>query len=104
MPGALRIAVLGHFRLPPERVAEAREAMARVIAETRSEDGCIAYSYAEDALEPRLFRVTELWESRARLAAHFKTPHMARWTEEREALGMFDRQIAAYELGKAEPL
>jgi len=104
MPGAPRIAVLGHSRLPPERVADARNAMARVISATRAEDGCIAYSYAEDTLDPGLFRVTELWESRAQLAAHFKAPHMARWVEEREALGLFDRQIAAYELGEAEPL
>ena len=98
------IAVLGHFRLPPGRVDEAREPMARVIAATRAEQGCIAYSYAEDALEPGLFRVMELWESRALLTAHFKAPHMARWIEEREALGLFDREIAAYELGAPETL
>ena len=104
MPGARKIAVLGHFRLPRERVADAREAIERVVAATRAEEGCIAYSYAEDALDAGLFRVTELWESRTRLAAHFKAPHMARWIKEREALGLFDRQIAAYELGEAELL
>lgn len=100
----MALAVIGHFRLPPERVAEARQAMARVIEATRTEEGCIAYSYAEDALEPGLFRVTELWKSRAHLAAHFNAPHMRRWVEEREALGLFDRQIAAYGLGEREAL
>ena len=100
----MALAVIGHFRLPRERIAEAREAMARVIEATRAEQGCIAYSYAEDALETGLFRVTELWESRAHLAAHFKAPHMLRWVEERAALGLFDRQIAAYELGEREGL
>ena len=98
------IAVLGHFRLPPERVAEAREAMARVVEATRAEDGCLAYSYAEDTLEPGLIRVTELWEGRAHLTAHFEAPHMKRWVEERAALGLTDRQIAAYELGAREQL
>ena len=98
------IAVLGHFRLPTDRAEEARAAMARVIEATRAEEGCIAYSYAADALERGLIRVTELWETRDHLAAHFKAPHMARWVEEREALGLFDRQITAYELGAAEEL
>lgn len=104
MADAARIAVIGYFRLPSERVAEALEAMKRVIEATRAEEGCLAYSYAEDALEPGLFRVTELWGSRAHLAAHFKAPHMARWVEEREALGLTDRRIAAYELGAPEAL
>lgn len=98
------IAVLGHFRLPPERLAQAREAMARVVEATRAEDGCLAYSYAEDTLEPGLIRVTELWDSRAHLTAHFAAPHMKRWVEERAALGLTDRQIAAYELGEREQL
>ena len=98
------IAVLGHFRLPPERLAQAREAMARVVEVTRAEDGCLAYSNAEDTLEPGLIRVTELWDSRAQLTAHFEAPHMKRWVEERAALGLTDRQIAAYELGEREQL
>jgi quinol monooxygenase YgiN len=98
------IAVLGHFRLPPGRLAEAREAMARVIEATRAEPGCLAYSYAEDTLEPGLIRVTEVWESRPQLTAHFAAPHMKRWVEERAALGLTDRQIAAYELGEREAL
>jgi len=78
--------------------------MARVIEATRAEPGCLAYSYAEDTLEPGLIRVTELWQSRAQLTAHFAAPHMARWVEERAALGLTDRQIAAYELGECEAL
>lgn len=104
MPEAPNVAVLGHFRLPPERLAEAREPMARVIEATRKEAGCLAYSYAEDTLEPGLIRVTELWASRAHLAAHFEAPHMKRWVEERGQLGLTDRQIAAYELGAREQL
>ncbi|HEX7711711.1 MAG TPA: putative quinol monooxygenase [Sphingomonadaceae bacterium] len=98
------IAVIGHFRLPPARVAEAREPMERVIAATRAEAGCLGYSYAEDTVEPGLIRVAELWESRAHLAAHFEAPHMKRWVEERAALDLYDRQIAAYELGAPETL
>jgi quinol monooxygenase YgiN len=98
------VAVIGHFRLPPERLEEARPAMARVIEATLAEDGCLAYSYAEDVREPGLIRVSEMWESREHLTAHFQTAHMLNWVEERKGLGLFDRQIAVYELGEPEQL
>ena len=100
----MAITVIGHFRLPPERLDEARPVMAKVIEATLIEPGCLAYSYAEDVLEPGLVRVSEMWESREHLAAHFETAHMIEWVEEREKLGLFDRLIAAYELGEAEKL
>ncbi len=98
------IAVLGSFRFPPEAVERARPVMRAVIAATLAEPGCRAYSYAEEIVEPGLFRVMELWDSREALSAHFETPHMREWTEQRIVLGFYDRHIAAYELGPADPL
>lgn len=98
------ILVVGHFRLPAERLAEARPMMRRVIEETRCEAGCLAYSYAEDVLEPGLIRVSEAWESAEALAAHFATPHIRRWQEERATLGLSDRDIVRYEVTSAERL
>ncbi len=98
------VAVIGHFRLPPERLEEARPVMAKVIEATLAEAGCLAYSYAEDLREPGLIRVSEMWESRAQLAAHFKTAHMLEWIEQRKGLGLYDRQIVLYELGESEVL
>ena len=98
------IAVLGSFRFPPEALAEARPLMRAVIDATLAEPGCRTYSYAEDVAEPGLFRVTELWDSREALSAHFATPHMTAWAGQRVALGFFDRHVSAYELGAAEAL
>jgi quinol monooxygenase YgiN len=98
------IAVLGTFRFPPEALEQARPLMRAVIAATLAEPGCRAYSYAEDVAEPGLFRVMEQWDSRAALAAHFATPHMRAWGEQRAALGFFDRQIAVHEIGPGEAL
>lgn len=98
------ILVTGSFRLPIENLAAGREAMARVIAASRAEPGCRAYAYAEDVLEPGLLRVSEAWDSRAALAAHFETPHMRRWQRERAALGMTEREVTAYEVGRVESL
>ena len=96
--------VCGRFRLPVERIAEARAAMAKVIAASLAEAGCRAYSYAEDVAEPGLFRVIELWDSREALSAHFQTPHMKQWSEQRAALGFSDRRIALHEIGAREEL
>jgi quinol monooxygenase YgiN len=98
------ILVSGHFRLPPERISEARAEMATVIAASLAEDGCRAYSYAEDIAEPGLFRVHEEWDSRAALDAHFATAHMKRWQAERDKLGFHGRQISVYEIASAAPL
>ena len=98
------ILVSGHFRLPPERIAEARAEMVRVIEASLAEPGCRAYSYAEDIAEPGLFRVHEEWDSRAALDAHFATPHMREWQTERVALGFSDREVGAYEIGAVTPL
>ena len=98
------IVVTGTFRLPPESIVAGREAMARIIAASRAEPGCIAYAYAEDVLEPGLFRVSEAWETREALSAHFEAPHMAEWRREREALGMTDRRIVAYAVSGEEDL
>ena len=94
------IVVSGQFRFPPARVADAREAMDRVVTATRAENGCLAYSYAEDVLDPGLIRVFEKWESRAALDAHFATGHMAAWKAEREAFGLTDRAISMCEAGE----
>jgi quinol monooxygenase YgiN len=98
------IVVVGTFRLPVANLVAGRAVMARVITASRAEPGCIAYAYAEDVLEPGLLRVNEAWESRAALAAHFATPHMAQWRAERDALGMTERQVAAYEVTGEEVL
>jgi quinol monooxygenase YgiN len=98
------IVVTGEFRFGPENMAQAREAMARVIAATRAEDGCLHYSYAEDVLDPGLIRVSEKWTDRAALTAHFTMPHMAQWKAEREALGLTGRIIVASEAGPEESL
>ena len=98
------IAVIGSFRFPVEALDHARPLMRAVIDATLTETGCRSYSYAEDVAEPGLFRVTELWDCRETLSAHFETPHMRRWVEERAGLGFSDRRIALYEIARVEEL
>ena len=98
------IVVIGQFRLPVERLAEAQDAMARVMVATRAEAGCVLYNYAADLLDPGLIRVSEVWESHAQLTAHLQTPHMQTWVEERAGLGLSERSITVYEADAGTPL
>jgi quinol monooxygenase YgiN len=98
------IVVIGTFRLPLENREAAREPMARVVAQSRAEAGCIAYAYAEDVLDPGLYRVSETWADRAALTTHFAAAHMKQWQTERAELGMTERQVTAYTISEAEEL
>lgn len=91
------IIVMGSFRLPAANFDKARPMMAKVIAATRAEDGCILYAYSQDVVDPEIVRVSEKWRDRAALDAHFKTEHMAVWAAERANLGLSERDIRVFE-------
>ena len=94
------IVIEGTVRIPPARLDDARPAMEEMIRASRAEAGCVDYAYSVDVLDPGLIRVSERWESRAALAAHFKTAHMATWRSCFPQLGITDRSLRLYE---AEP-
>ena len=96
--------ILGTVRLPPERVEAAREAMGRMVENSRAEDGCLAYAYAEDLLEPGLVHVVERWRDEDALQAHFRTPHMAEWRAALPALQVTDRRLFRYDADDGAPL
>ena len=91
------ILVIGTFRMPPEKLAQALSAAQRVVTATRAEDGCVAYSYAQDLFDPGLIHVSEKWRDRAALQAHFKSAHMQAWMAERAELDLSDRDIRVFE-------
>lgn len=93
------ILITGSFRIDPDRLAEARPVMARMIAASRAETGCLAYAYAEDLTEPGLIRVHELWRDQEVLDRHFATPHLAEWRAAWPTLGIGERDLQACDVG-----
>ena len=91
------IVIEGSVRVPAEKIEAARPAMERMIRASRAEPGCLDYAYGLDVLDPGLIRVTERWESRDALKAHFATPHMAQWRGVFSSLGLTDRSLRLYE-------
>jgi len=85
------VVVIGHFLRPAESLEAAKEPMARVVAATRGEPGCIKYAFAAETGDPGMFHVSEVWESQSALDAHFETAHMKQWQADRAGLSMSDR-------------
>lgn len=94
------IVLAGSIRLPAGKLDEARPHMARMIAASRAEEGCLAYSFAEDLEEPGLIRIFELFRDADAQRVHSASAHMAAWRAVWEELGIGDRQIMRY---AAEP-
>ncbi|MCW2412892.1 MULTISPECIES: putative quinol monooxygenase [unclassified Sphingobium] len=88
----------GTVRLPPENLPAARPVIARMVAASRAEPGCIAYSFAEDLEEPGLLRIFEVFRDREAQQAHAASQHMKDWRATWEDLDIGDKQITHYEV------
>lgn len=95
------IVLAGTIRLPPENLAAARPVMQRMIDASRAEEGCVAYGFSEDVLEPGLIRVFEVFRDAESQQFHSKSAHMAEWRAAWPALGIGERQITRYDVTAA---
>jgi quinol monooxygenase YgiN len=102
--GITMIVVIGHLRIPPEKMSEARPAIGAVVRETRKEPGCLLYAFSEDVLEPGTIRIAEKWESWDALKAHGTMPHLAAWRETLQAVGVREREVIAYQASETRAL
>lgn len=100
----MSILIAGTVRVPPETLPGLKPHMAKMLAASRAEDGCLTYSYAEDVAEPGLIRVFEAWRDQAAIEAHFKSAHMAEWRAAGAQFGVSDRRLFAYEVAAERPL
>ena len=69
--------VLAKAKVGKSAMEPARAAIADMVAASNAEEGCIAYAFTQDVLDPSVLHIVEKWQDEAALAAHFATPHMA---------------------------
>ena len=100
----MSLIIAGTVRVPAENVVRFRAHMLEMVAATRAEDGCLAYSFAEDVGEPGLIHVFELWSGQGALDGHFASGHMARWRAAAPTFGVSERTLTAYEVAGQRPL
>ena len=77
------------IRVPPGEVAALRPALATAVKASRAEPGNLAYTMAEDMVEPGVIRVFEAYIGDAALAAHGASDHFKTW---REISGKYPRE------------
>ncbi len=93
-----QVILAGTVRFPLDKLDAAIAMMIEVVRETRAEDGCVAYSYAQDLADPGLVHIFEVWRDDEALHGHHTAPHFLRWKEDRVPLGMSERKLYRYDV------
>ncbi|MEO9461569.1 MAG: putative quinol monooxygenase [Marinomonas sp.] len=96
--------IVGSFRLPPEMLQDAWAVMQEMIEASLEEEGCLAYSYAHDMLDPGLVRVNEAWRDAEALEEHMASEHLEEWRANWDRLGIHDRDLVQFSASNPTPI
>ncbi len=102
--GNVMIVLTGSIRLPAKNFKRALPVLKTLIETTRKEDGCVAYAFGVDVLDPNTIVITEAWRDAAALAAHLEAPHFLAWRDANPGLEISDRHLTVYETSSAKAL
>ena len=91
------IIVKGEVRFGDGEIERLRPAFEANIAATRAEEGCEAYAYAVDVLDPNLLHVAEQWRDQAAIDALMGAPHMGELMTALGSARIEGMKIHAYE-------
>jgi quinol monooxygenase YgiN len=87
------ILVTGHIKLGSGEGERARPLLVKHMADVAAEEGCEAYSFAFDATDPDLVRISERWASPEAVAAHGGQPHQKAFGRALQAHGVQDIRV-----------
>ncbi len=69
------IIIAGSLSFDPSDRDDVLASLREVTEHSRSDNGCVEYSWAEDLGTPNMFRFFECWETQEALDAHLSAPH-----------------------------
>jgi len=95
------IIVYGVIESSAESISALTEAITKLEAATRAEEGCIDYTFSVSLSDPDCIRISEKWESMDALKAHMGMPHMA---EFQQAIGAHPPRSADIKFYQAEEI
>lgn len=98
------IIVTGNVKVKPDKKEEFIALSRTFIEPSRSEAGCISYSFYEDESEDNTFLFFEVWRDRAALDYHFQTPYFHKFVEKSPDLLAQPAQIKIYNIASLETL
>ena len=100
----MTVLITGYVDFSPEDATAALIESKDLVAETRSQKGCVAYVWSHDPCTPGRVYVYENWESVEDLAAHLSGEYYQRMLG---VLGKFEMKhtdILKYRIDHAEPV
>jgi len=98
------LVVAGEVEIDPSHRDAAIAAARDMMAATRAEAGCMAYTISADVEDPARFYIFERWASPEALEAHFATPHMAAFQTAMAGLGVRRLDVRRYEVAREGPV
>lgn len=99
MTDTIPLVVTGSFEVAPADRDAFIESMSDIMRRSRTEAGCIDYTFAPDPLEPGRVVLCERWESRAHLDAH-----LAAMTPPANPVPTVSREVLIHEVASTERL
>ena len=73
-----KLYVTAKFVAEEARIADMISLLEKLASDTRTEPGCLDYSYYQASDNPRVFTSIEVWETPDAEAAHWNTQHLKR--------------------------
>ena len=98
------IQVNGTIRLADNADDSALSALVTMMEKSRTEDGCLDYTFARDLSDPQVLVLFERWRDAAALAAHGQSDHMRAFQTVMAANPPASRDIRMYETDEGKLL
>lgn len=98
------VLVAGKIRVAPEKRDAALAEAAALMAETRTQAGCLDYVWSADPTDPARIYVFERWESQQALAAHLAGEYYQRMRAHLDSAGITEAEALKYRIDWCEPV
>ncbi|HYD09259.1 MAG TPA: putative quinol monooxygenase [Acidimicrobiales bacterium] len=100
----MSIIIAGHLLVDPAKRDEALQQTIEGMTATHAENGCVAYAFSADLIDPGKILLFEKWESAEALASHAKSQHLAEMQGKMGGWGITGVEILKYEIASEGPL
>jgi quinol monooxygenase YgiN len=88
-----RIVLVARLKVIDDAVEEAKRLALGIVADSRTEAGCINYDVHQAIDDPTVFVWHETWKNKAALDAHFELPYFKDFFAEASKLAAEEPQI-----------
>lgn len=72
-----RLTIVANIKARPDKIELVKSELLKLIATTRTEEGCINYDLHQDNGDPAHFMFYENWKSRDLWQTHMNAPHLS---------------------------